>query len=239
LTYILKNIHKNYEDLCVLKGFNMSIDEGKVVAIIGPSGCGKTTLLNIVSKIIKPDKGELFGFENKKISYLFQEPRLLPWKTVQNNIEWVIRDIYGKKKEEIMNTYLDLVGLTEYKDYYPKALSGGMKQRVSIARAFAYPSDILLMDEPFKSIDLDRKLEMIESIQKLWAVDRRTVFFVTHDVQEAVLLGDDIYVLTKKPSYIKKIYKNKTTFSKRKINDKGILNLQEEIYKDIYTVHTS
>jgi len=233
MNYSIKNLHKKYNELYVLKNFQMDITEGKVTGIIGPSGCGKTTLLNIISGALKPDEGGVYGFENKRMSYIFQEPRLLPWKTVWDNIDWVLKDVLTKKEERyaVIEKYLKIAGLIEYKNYYPKQLSGGMMQRTAIARAFAYPSDILLMDEPFKSIDFDRKLKMMENLQKFLEVDHRTVIFVTHDIQEAVILGDIIHIMSDKPASIRKVIVNELEYSKRRIDHPYILSLQEQIYK--------
>ena len=150
----IKSLNKSYADLNVFKNFKIQIPEKKITCILGPSGCGKTTLLNIIGGIIKADSGEFKGFEDNVVSYLFQEPRLLKWKTVWGNIEFVLKDIYSReKRNEILSRYLEMVDLKDFKDYYPDKLSGGMVQRVSIARAFIYPSDILLMDEPFKGLE--------------------------------------------------------------------------------------
>lgn len=229
--YKIKNIHKSFDELCVLKDFTMEIDEKKVISILGPSGCGKTTLLNILSGMIKPDKGELIGFEGKKISYLFQEPRLMKWKTVKENIDFVLKDKMSKdEREKVIKKYLEIVDLWGFKDYYPSSLSGGMKQRVAIARAFAYPSEILLMDEPFKSLDLELKLTLIDCFINLWKIDKRTVFFVTHDIHAALLLGDDIYILSQKPTNIKEILVNKLPHNERSLKNKYVLKMEEKLY---------
>ena len=120
----------------------------------------------------------------------------MPWSTVKENIRFVLDSIYhDQKAEKVANQYIDMVGLKEYADYYPRQLSGGMKQRVAIARAFAYPADILLMDEPFKGLDLELKTGLIQSFLKLWSQDRRTVVFVTHDMDEAPSFAHYIYIL--------------------------------------------
>jgi NitT/TauT family transport system ATP-binding protein len=153
----------------------------------GPSGCGKTTLLNAVAGLVDT-KGivELPG----KLSYIFQEDRLLPWMTVFDNVAYVLKKDMDEEtlKKRVLH-YLEMVGLIDYKDDYPDKLSGGMKRRVSIARAFAYPSDVLLMDEPFKGLDRDLKEQIMKDFQKLWEEDKRTVIFVTHDLYEAEFLG--------------------------------------------------
>lgn len=170
--------------------------------------------------------------EKGKISYLFQEPRLLPWKTVFGNIDFILKQFYRKKERvRIISHYLYLVGLDNFIDYYPDQLSGGMKQRTSAARAFAFPSDMLLMDEPFQALDLNLKLSLISTFKNLWMEDRRTTIFVTHDITEALLLGDRIMVMGPAPMGIKKEFYNPLPLGKRKPGDKKLLNLERELYK--------
>lgn len=197
-------LNKAYGTLKVLNNFNIEFDEEKITALLGPSGCGKTTLLNIVAGLEEYDSGSILGLEHKRFSYIFQEDRLLPWLNVEENIQFVLkRDYTDEEIINITNKYLNMVGLEEYRHYYPKQLSGGMKQRVAIARAFAYPSDILLMDEPFKGLDMDLKTNLIKSFVSLWEKDKRTVIFVTHDMDEAMMLADSIFILGGKPMYVK------------------------------------
>lgn len=231
MSYIINNLHKKFKDLYVLKDLDMEVEEKKIVSILGPSGCGKTTLLNILSGILGPDKGEIIGFEEKRISYLFQEPRLLKWKTVYGNIDFILKDKLSKEeRQRSIKKYLEIVDLWEYRDFYPSKLSGGMKQRVSIARAFAYPSDILLMDEPFKSLDLELKLSLIHCFIDLWKIDKRTVFFVTHDIHASLILGDEIYILSQKPTKVRERIINKLPHGERSLKNKYILSLEEKLY---------
>ncbi|HZJ56709.1 MAG TPA: ABC transporter ATP-binding protein [Clostridia bacterium] len=208
----LKNIDKTYDGLIVLKDFSIDFREGKITALLGPSGCGKTTLLNIVSGLEGYESGTIEGLDDKTFSYIFQEDRLLPWATVGGNLRFVLETGYDEDAiENILDKYLEMVGLTEYRDYFPSQLSGGMKQRVAIARAFAYPSDILLMDEAFKGLDMELKATLIESFLALWEEDRRGVIIVTHDIDEAMDIAHDIFILGGRPLEIKekKVGKNK------------------------------
>lgn len=204
----LKNISKSFNGKRIYDNFCMDITEGTISCILGPSGCGKTTLLNIIGGILAPDSGTLEGFASKKFSYIFQEPRLLPWKSVRGNIEFVLDSVnYGEKvsarqKEKEAGELIKRVELEEFANYYPSQLSGGMKQRVSIARAFAATSNIILMDEPLNGLDITLKHEMLKWFSQLWQQDKRTVIFVTHNIDDALILGSDIYLLSKAPVQI-------------------------------------
>ena len=199
----IKDLHKKFGDLTLFSDFSIEFHEGTITSILGPSGCGKTTLLNIIGDVIKPDSGQLSGFSEKTISYIFQDPRLLPWKTVRENIDFVLgRDMPAEERKKITDQLIRLMELEDFAAYYPSKLSGGMRQRVSIARAFAYPSEIILMDEPLKGLDIKLKLSLIRIFSRMWQADKRTVIFVTHDVDEALLLGSDIIVLSRAPARV-------------------------------------
>ena len=189
----IKDLCKSYENHKVLHNFSMNFTKNKITVITGPSGCGKTTLLNIIGSIEKEYSGQVIS-PNNSISYIFQEDRLLPHLTVYENIAFVLKSTMDKENmNTIINKYLDMVKLSEYKHKLPNKLSGGMKRRVAIARAFAYKSKLLLMDEPFKGLDDKLKMEIIDEFLKLHKEDKRTVILVTHDMKEAELLGDIIY----------------------------------------------
>lgn len=196
----IKNLHKSYDDLLLFSNFDIDIAEGEITCILGPSGGGKTTLLNIIAGLVEPNGGSLVGFKDKVLSYIFQDTRLLPWKTVQENIEFVLSDSYNQtQRQGIARRFIKLVELTGFASYYPSQLSGGMRQRVAIARAFAYPSDLILMDEPLKGLDVKLKMNLLKSFSRIWQTDKRTVIFVTHDVDEALMLGHNIVVFNQTP----------------------------------------
>jgi NitT/TauT family transport system ATP-binding protein len=203
MSLLIRNLNKSFKDVVVLQDFEVTFPEDTITCMLGPSGCGKTTLLNIIGNLIPPDSGELIGFENKMLSYVFQDPRLLPWKTVRGNIEFVLsREMPSDEREKHTEQLIKQVELDGFAGFYPSQLSGGMRQRVSIARAFACPSDIILMDEPLKGLDAGLKKNLINWFLKLWKTDRRTVIFVTHDVDEALLLSDRVIVLSQPPTRI-------------------------------------
>ena len=209
----VRNLYKSYRNLTLFSDFNIDFPEGKISCILGPSGCGKTTLLNMIGQIIPPDSGSFEGTNGLRYSYIFQDNRLLPWKTVRGNIEFVLDHKLMSHHERKIEAekFIKMVELDGFSDYYPHRLSGGMRQRVSIARAFASPSDVILMDEPLSGLDINLKKSLIEWFNHIWEIDKRTVIFVTHDVDEALLLGDEIFVLSKTP--VKIVYRE--TISKK------------------------
>ncbi|KOA18712.1 bicarbonate transport ATP-binding protein CmpD [Clostridium homopropionicum DSM 5847] len=191
----IKNLYKAYGTHVVFDNLNLNFIKNKITVLLGPSGCGKTTLLNIISGIERKYGGEVI-LRDSSISYIFQEDRLIPNLTAFENVAFVLKSTMSKEEtEKTVNTYLSLVKLMDYKDMFPEKLSGGMKRRVAIARAFAYKSRLLLMDEPFKGLDQKLKNEIIEEFLKIHNEDKRTIILVTHDIKEAEALGDEIYTL--------------------------------------------
>ncbi|MDP3486909.1 MAG: ABC transporter ATP-binding protein, partial [Bacillota bacterium] len=209
MTVGVRSLTKSFGTLSVLQDFDLEFAHNQITCILGPSGAGKTTLLNVLSGLILPDSGQVLGLDGEAVAYLFQEPRLLPWKTVRGNFDFVLADTYPDivERSEIINTYLKLVELADFAEYYPAQLSGGMKQRVAIARAFAYPSKILLMDEPFKALDMQLKYSLMADFLELWQKDKRTVICVTHDLEEALYLGDRICVFSSLPARVHKEFR--------------------------------
>ncbi|WP_297296557.1 ATP-binding cassette domain-containing protein [uncultured Brachyspira sp.] len=209
----LENINLSYKNLIIFKNFNIEFHLNKINVILGSSGCGKTSLLNIISSNIdKNDK-----------AFVYQEPRLLNFFNSYKNIEYVLKDKIKNKNEidKKIKSSLEMVGLKDNIYSKPNELSGGMKQRLSLARALAYDSNFILMDEPLQGQDIKKKKELIDIIKKIQLSTNKTFFYVTHDVSEAIMLGDYLYILSNKNEYTKLIYE-------REINDLNS-NLQSEL----------
>lgn len=236
----VKNINKSFKtnkkDLEVLKDINLHIDDGKLVCLLGPSGCGKTTLLRLIAGLDIPTSGEIIadGEVVKKPSgdraVIFQQYSLFPWLTVLDNVMFGL-NLNNKSKEENLKsaeTYLERVGLIEFKDAYPHELSGGMKQRVAIIRSLLNHTPILLMDEPFSALDMQNRHKLQEQLIGVWKRFKNTIVFVTHDVDEAVYLADDIVIMDKNPGKIKEVFQVNLE-RPRKRESKEFLEIQEEI----------
>jgi ABC-type nitrate/sulfonate/bicarbonate transport system ATPase subunit len=211
-----ENLTKKFGDLKAVDDVSFDIEEGKFLSIIGPSGCGKTTVLRLISGLEGPTGGRVLLRDKevrgptKRIGFVFQEPALFPWRTVKRNIEFSL-ELNGMSQEEMERTsreHIELVGLEGFESAYPHQLSGGMKQRAGLARALAAEPEILLMDEPFASLDALSREEMQEELFNIWAKERKTFVLVTHSVDEALYLSDRIIILTKRPARIKMIFEN-------------------------------
>ncbi len=197
----IRNIVKSYGELKVLDGISFNVEDGEFVCIVGESGCGKTTLLKIIAGIEKADSGVIFR-SAQRIGFVFQDDRLLPWRTALGNVMFALEAV-GDRSVKKARDALKLVGLENFENYYPKQLSGGMRQRVGIARALAIDPDILLMDEPFANLDAQTRERMQEELLRI--IEGRTVVFVTHSIEEAVFLADKIVVLTPRPAKVSEV----------------------------------
>lgn len=210
----IEHVNKTFKgisgDVEALKDVNLEIDENEFVCIVGPSGCGKTTLLNILAGLETYDSGRV-TMNNEPIvgpgidrGVIFQQYALFPWLTVRKNMEFGLkyRRYSKEKKKEIIDHYMKMVGLTEFANAYPKELSGGMKQRVAIARGYATSPQVLLMDEPFGALDAQTRAQLQEDLLRTWENERKTCFFITHDVEEAVLLSQRVILMSARPGRV-------------------------------------
>lgn len=215
----IKNLSKTYDNdgqlVKAVESISLTVENRQFVALVGPSGCGKTTILKVIAGLLEPTSGEVI-LEGEKIlspskdrGLIFQTFSLFPWLTVKRNISFGLdlQNLSSQEKEKIIQHYLSITGLLDFANAYPKNLSGGMQQRLAIARTLANNPKILLMDEPFGSLDSQTRSKMQEFLTKLWEDDRKTILFVTHDVEEAIFLADTVYLLSQRPATIKQIFK--------------------------------
>jgi NitT/TauT family transport system ATP-binding protein len=207
----IANLARRFGALTALENFSLDVASGSFVMIVGPSGCGKTTLLRILAHLDTPSEGtvEVQRSDKSKPSnaMVFQGDSIFPWMTVWDNAAYglKLRGMDKARIKEVVGFYLDRTGLTRFADRYPFQLSGGMRQRVSIARAFATDPEVLLMDEPFSSLDEQHKTILQQELLRIWDETRKTVLFITHSVDEAIALGDKIIVMTAGPGRIKAV----------------------------------
>ena len=203
----------NRMPVTALQGFDVAVGEGEFVSIVGPSGCGKSTFLNVLLGLIEPNSGEM-AINGNRVSgpgrdraMVFQEFGLLPWRTVLDNIGLApeLRGVGKRQRRDLCQGFIDMVGLSGFEAHYPHELSGGMKQRVGIARALMSDPDVLLMDEPFAALDAQTRDIMQAELLRIWQEAKKTVLFVTHQIEEAVYLSDRVIVMTKRPGRTKMI----------------------------------
>jgi NitT/TauT family transport system ATP-binding protein len=206
----IRNLTKSFSELTAVDNVSLDIAPGEFFMIVGPSGCGKTTLLRILAGLEQATSGGIeidvpAARDRPENSMVFQGDSILPWMTVWQNAAYGLRmrKVPAKTIREVVSHYLDRTGLTRFAGYYPHQLSGGMRQRVAIARAFANDPQILLMDEPFSALDAQNKLLLQDELLRIWEEHKKTVVFITHSVDEAVLLGDRVMVMTAQPGRLK------------------------------------
>ena len=221
-TLRIVNVNKTYltqnHSIAALRNINFNIEEGEFFCILGPSGCGKSTLLRCIAGFEQVTEGEILladqpvrqlGPDRTMVFQTFEQ--LLPWKTVRGNVEFPMKAGNKASKKEIRDTarhFINMVGLGDFKDNYPHELSGGMKQRAAIARALALRPKVLLMDEPFASVDAQTRTVLQNELIRIWGSFQTTIVFVTHNIQEAIILGSKIAVMGKRPGIIRKIIDN-------------------------------
>ena len=214
----IKAVEKIYEGrngkTVALNGVNLDIYDNEFICVVGPSGCGKSTLLNIIAGLHEASSGEVL-VDGVKVEgtgvdrgVVFQQYALFPWLTVKKNVMFGLKlkkDLTDEQREEIAMKYIKIVGLEKFVDAYPKELSGGMKQRVAIARAYAVNPSLLLMDEPFGALDAQTRTQLQTELLKTWEEEKKTCFFITHDVEEVILLATKVIVMSARPGRIKEV----------------------------------
>ncbi len=213
----IDNVIKKYNgrngEMVALNGVSLDIHDNEFICVVGPSGCGKSTLLNIIAGLLEPTEGKVYC-DGKEVTgtgtergVVFQQYALFPWLTVRKNVMFALemRGIKGKEAKEKAMEYLEMVDLGKFADSYPKELSGGMKQRVAIARAYAAEPDVLLMDEPFGALDAQTRTQLQTELLETWEKHNKTCFFITHDVDEAIILAQRVVIMSARPGRIKEI----------------------------------
>ena len=226
----------------VLEDIELAVREGEFVCILGPSGCGKSTLLNIVGGFLAPTACEV-RIDDERVTapdprriFVFQERGVFPWLTVEENIGFgLFRQSDAEKRSRIAH-YIQLVGLVGFEKSYPRELSGGMKQRLEVARALAVNPDVLYLDEPFGALDSITRLQMRRELLRIWQAERKTILFVTHDIEESVQLADRIVVLSTRPGRVRRVVDVDIPHP-RDLSDPRYLALRDEIFAEIGLAH--
>lgn len=244
----IDNVVKEYEGrngkTVALNGVNLDIKENEFICVVGPSGCGKSTLLNIIAGLHEPTSGAAY-LDGKKIEgtgvergVVFQQYALFPWRTVLKNVMFPLemKKTPKAEAEAIARKYIKSVGLEGFENSYPKELSGGMKQRVAIARAYAADPEVLLLDEPFGALDAQTRVQLQTELLETWQKEKKTCFFITHDVDEAIILAQRVIIMSARPGRIKKIVEIDIPYPRTQATktDPRFLELKTEIWNEVY-----
>jgi ABC-type nitrate/sulfonate/bicarbonate transport system ATPase subunit len=239
---LFRNISQTFGSVRVLDDINLSVVAGEFVCILGPSGCGKSTLLNIAGGFVDPMEGEV-SIDGEKVSgpdprriFVFQERGVFPWLTVEENIGFGLFRQGDKEKRERIAHYVQLVGLKGFEKSYPRELSGGMKQRLEVARALAVNPDVLYLDEPFGALDSITRLQMRRELLRIWQAERKTILFVTHDIEESVQLADRVVILSARPGRVQRVVDIDIPHP-RDLSDPRYIALRDEIFGEIGLAH--
>jgi NitT/TauT family transport system ATP-binding protein len=237
-----RNISMSFAAMRVLDDVSLDVREGEFVCLLGPSGCGKSTLLNIVGGFLAPQQGSVTidgeavtGPDPRRI-FVFQERGVFPWLTVEENIGFGLFKLPDAEKRERITHYVQLVGLKGFERSYPRELSGGMKQRLEVARALAVNPDVLYLDEPFGALDSITRLQMRRELLRIWHAERKTILFVTHDIEESVQLADRVVVLSARPGRVQRIVDIDIPHP-RDLSDPRYIRLRDEIFGEIGLAH--
>ena len=234
--------HGELDDVRVLEDIDLAVSEGEFVCILGPSGCGKSTILNIVAGFLAPTAGsvridgeEVRGPDPRRI-FVFQERGVFPWLTVEGNIGFGLGRLSRDERARRVAQYVRLVGLNGFEKAYPHELSGGMKQRAEVARALAVDPDMLYLDEPFGALDSITRLVMRGELLRIWQAEKKTILFVTHDIEESVQLADRVVVLSARPARIRRIVEIDLPHP-RDLSSRRYLELRDGIFEEIGLAH--
>jgi ABC-type nitrate/sulfonate/bicarbonate transport system ATPase subunit len=226
----------------VLDDINLGVSEGEFVCILGPSGCGKSTLLNIVGGFVRQSEGDV-SIDGERVTgpdprriFVFQERGVFPWLTVEENIGFGLFRMTETEKRERIAHYIQMVGLRGFEKSYPRELSGGMKQRLEVARALAVDPDVLYLDEPFGALDSITRLQMRRELLRIWQAEKKTILFVTHDIEESVQLADRVVVLSARPGRVRRIVDIDIPHP-RDLSDPRYIALRDEIFGEIGLAH--
>ena len=244
----IDNVYKEYQGrsgkTIALNGVNLEIKENEFICVVGPSGCGKSTLLNIIAGLLEPTSGTV-TLDGKVIEgtgvergVVFQQYALFPWRTVLKNVMFPLemKKVPKEEAEAIARKYIKSVGLEGFEKSYPKELSGGMKQRVAIARAYAANPEVLLLDEPFGALDAQTRVQLQTELLETWEKEKKTCFFITHDVDEAIILAQRVIIMSARPGRIKKIVDIDIPYPRTQATktDPRFLELKSEIWNQVY-----
>jgi NitT/TauT family transport system ATP-binding protein len=243
----LTTVTKSFGDFTALNGISLEIDAGDFISIVGPSGCGKSTLLQIIGGLLTPTIGEvrlrqkLVQAPPREMIYLYQQYNrsLYPWRTVRRNVAFGLEAL-GKSRKEIdraCTEYLELVGLGAFQHHYPYQLSGGMQQRVAVARALAFGAEIILMDEPFGSLDAQTRAGLQDLLLRLWREYRLTILFVTHDIDEAIYVSQKVLVLSSAPAQVRACVATGLDYPRHQVRTKEApqyLALRRHLYSYVF-----
>ena len=244
----IDNVYKEYQGrsgkTIALNGVNLEIKENEFICVVGPSGCCKSTLLNIIAGLLEPTSGTV-TLDGKVIEgtgvergVVFQQYALFPWRTVLKNVMFPLemKKVPKEEAEAIARKYIKSVGLEGFEKSYPKELSGGMKQRVAIARAYAANPEVLLLDEPFGALDAQTRVQLQTELLETWEKEKKTCFFITHDVDEAIILAQRVIIMSARPGRIKKIVDIDIPYPRTQATktDPRFLELKSEIWNEVY-----
>lgn len=244
----IDNVYKEYQGrngkTIALNGVSLDIKENEFICVVGPSGCGKSTLLNIIAGLLEPTSGTV-SLDGKVIEgtgvergVVFQQYALFPWRTVLKNVMFPLemKKVPKAEAEAIARKYIKSVGLEGFEKSFPKELSGGMKQRVAIARAYAANPEVLLLDEPFGALDAQTRVQLQTELLETWEKEKKTCFFITHDVDEAVILAQRVIIMSARPGRIKKIVDIDIPYPRTQATktDPRFLELKSEIWNQVY-----